>query len=60
MECVGASVGHATQDYSTGFGRRAVVRVGALVGWDGCEVHLCDEWYIRCDEWYICVTSGTF
>ena len=24
-----------------GFGRRAVVRVG-LVGWEGCEVHLCD------------------
>jgi len=32
MECFGASVGHATQDYNTGFGRRAVVRVGALVG----------------------------
>ena len=25
-----------------GFGRRAVVRVGALMGWDGCEVCLCD------------------
>jgi hypothetical protein len=26
----------------TGFGRRAVERVGALVGKDGCEVRLCD------------------
>ena len=26
---------------------RAVVRVGALVGWDGCEVRLC----VRLPEW---------